>query len=278
MSTNVDEESFGFSQFAKLNFYKEVNRKLVDSVDLSFANRIIDLACGNGQLTRQIADRLEKTRDQVVIGIDRSKQAINEAQNSVKNAGEGLIRFVQGKVENLSNILSDSADVAFLGNAIHYIDDKRKFVSNLSSNIKPDGTFAFNTSFFEGGQPDEAQTFYRRWMMQALRFLKKEYDMSPDKDKKVESRKHLSAAEYEEILQEEGFGQFNSELIPVEMPVKGWEAISGYKDFIEGALPGVPLDVGREALRKTVRETYDKLDIDSVPRHWLQVVAKKSNA
>ncbi len=271
------DERFGFDRFAELDFYKNVNRKLVESVDLSFADRVIDLACGTGQMTKQITDRLQKSKDKIVIGIDRSQQALSDARNSVKDTRQDLVKFVQGSIENLSEVLSEPADAAFLGNAIHYIDRKQELIRSVSQNLNPGGMFAFNTSFFEGGQPAEARTFYRRWMMQALRYLRREHDISTDRDKKVESRKHLTSDEYETLLEDEDFEEINSELIPVDMPIKGWEAISEYRDFIQGALPGVTLDIGSQALKQALWETTQKLDIDTVPRNWLQVIARKGN-
>ena len=44
--------------------------------------------------------------------------------------------------------------------------------------------------------------------------------------------------------------------------------------FIEGALPGAPLEEGSEALQTGLARTMDELKVDSVPRHWLEVVAE----
>jgi hypothetical protein len=44
--------------------------------------------------------------------------------------------------------------------------------------------------------------------------------------------------------------------------------------FIEGALPGAPLEEGSEALQKGLARTLDELKVNEVPRYWLEVVAE----
>ena len=50
--------------------------------------------------------------------------------------------------------------------------------------------------------------------------------------------------------------------------------IGRFSLFIEGALPGAPLEEGSEALQIGLARTMDELKVDSVPRHWLEVVAE----
>ena len=65
-------------------------------------------------------------------------------------------RFVQSHVEQLSdNIKESSTDAIFFCNAIHYVSDKDALIAEVTKSLKPGGKFAFNTSFFDGGQPPE---------------------------------------------------------------------------------------------------------------------------
>ena len=76
--------------------------------------------------------------------------------------------------------------------------------------------------------------------MRSLRILKREHGMSPDAAQKVESRQHLSAEQYEQLLEESGFRIVKSEVADIDVPESGWFHISGFRDWIEGVLPGVP--------------------------------------
>jgi hypothetical protein len=61
-----------------------------------------------------------------------------------------------------------------------------------------------------------------------------------------------------------------------ELDCQAWEDISEFSMFIEGALPGVPLEVGMEALKVGVRQAFEELRLQAVPRIWMQVVARRT--
>ena len=59
----------------------------------------------------------------------------------------------------------------------------------------------------------------------------------------------------------------------VEVPLEGWVDISKFSDFIEGAMPGVPLDKASESLIKAAKETFEEMKITYTTRNWLDIVA-----
>ena len=60
------------------------------------------------------------------------------------------------------------------------------------------------------------------------------------------------------------------------VPIEGWLDISGFEDFIVGVMPGVPLDKASAALREGIVQSFRELDIEYVPRNWLEVVAVRA--
>ena len=60
------------------------------------------------------------------------------------------------------------------------------------------------------------------------------------------------------------------------MPLRAWQDIGRYWLFIEGALPGVPIPIGADALEHSAAEAMAELDITEVPRNWLHIVAQHS--
>src|SRR3972149_2442979 len=75
-------------------------------------------------------------------------------------------------------------DALFFGNAIHLVKEKAAVVQQVYVGLREGGTFSFNTSFFQGAEPPESLQFYRRWMMKALRFLREQYGLSPDREQR----------------------------------------------------------------------------------------------
>ena len=49
-----------------------------------------------------------------------------------------------------------------------------------------------------------------------------------------------------------------------------------FQDFIEGVMPGVPLEIARECLQQACKETWDEMGLDTVPRYWMMVVASRA--
>jgi hypothetical protein len=58
------------------------------------------------------------------------------------------------------------------------------------------------------------------------------------------------------------------------MPPESLADIGRFSLFIEGALPGVPLEEGSEALQVGLVRALDELQLSAVPRYWLEVVAE----
>jgi len=209
-----------------------------------------------------------------VIAIEPSETAIDAARRNLENLKGAVVRFVQGGAEALSQLVRGPVDAVFFCNAIHLVEDKDHVLDEIKQTLRPDGTFSFNTSFYNGAEPPEAELFYRKWMMKALRVLKREYGLSPDKTR-VEARHRLTEDEYIALLESNGFRIEKKEVMQVELPLSGFESISEYSLWIEGVLPGVPLEAGARSLIEGARQTFEELQIKYSPRNWLLVVASR---
>ena len=153
--------------------------------------------------------------------------------------------------------------------------DKDKVVHDIGAALRTGGKFAFNTSFYEGGQHEESSAFYTKWMFKAFRILRKEYGLKPNKAAKVASRRQLTPKEYSDLLERNGLTILKQEVDTVQVPIEGWLDISTFSDFIEGTMPGVPMNEASAALQEGIRQTYSELNVTHVPRNWLDIIAVK---
>ncbi|HEY8766429.1 MAG TPA: class I SAM-dependent methyltransferase [Dehalococcoidia bacterium] len=265
---------FTLDKFAQHPFYQEVNRRLVALTGLRTGQHVVDLGAGTGAVTRLLAEQV-KDHGAEVIAVEPSQTAIEVATRNLENLRDGLVRFIQGSAERLSQLVRGPVDAVFFCNAIHLVQEKELVLNEIKQTLREDGTFSFNTSFYQGAEPPESQLFYRKWMIKALRVLKSEYGISPDKTK-VEARHRLTEAEYVALLEDNGFRIRNREVVQVEMPLSGFESISEYSLWIEGVLPGVPLEAGAASLREGARQAFQELGLKFSPRNWLLVVASRA--
>lgn len=269
-------EKFGFAEFANNPFYRTQNARLIDMAGVGSGQRIIDLACGTGGVTKLIVERLLGARDSMIIGIDHSAAALKQAMEELKDARDSAVQFVQSRVEQVSESVKESADTVFFCNAIHYVPDKDALLAEISTALKPGGKLAFNTTFFEGAHLPETAVYYRKWMLKAARFLRREYGLSSVRSERVEARKQLTPDEYRGLLEGNGFQVARQEIDTVQFTREGFLDISTFEDFIEGTMPGVPLDKASAALQAGVIEAFDEMRVDSIPRNWLDIVAVRA--
>jgi len=272
MDPTPKDERFSFHRFARQSFYEAVNARLVDLANVDTRQCVLDLACGTGAVTQLILDKLQGLRDRCVVAMDASTEALEIARRNLAERRSATVEFIQGRAESLSDSVQRRVDAVIFCNAIHMMEEKDKIVGEVNEVLNPGGVFAFNTTFFDGAQPSETELFYRRWMMRSLRYLKRQYGLKPDRDR-VMARQPLDVDEYEALLNRQGFDVAERRLETVEVPLEGWLGISQFRDFVQGALPGVPLDEAVEALQSTVSQVFEEMNIESVPRLWLHVVA-----
>jgi ubiquinone/menaquinone biosynthesis C-methylase UbiE len=240
------------------------------------SQRVVDLGAGTGAVTTLILETMHPDGGEVV-AVEPSESALEIARRDLQERWGAVVRFAQGRAENLSRFVQRTADAVVFCNAIHLVEDKRRMLHEVSEALRERGLFAFNSTFFDGAQPPDTMPFYVLWVRRALRIFREENpEMRREKEDKAQARIQLSVDEYKQLLAEGGFDIEHVELWPVDMPLEGFQAISEYELFARGALPGVPLALAVDCLRRGAAEAFRELKLKSVPRNWLQVVAVKA--
>jgi ubiquinone/menaquinone biosynthesis C-methylase UbiE len=268
------ERKWTLDAFAQHPFYQDINRRLVAITGLKKGQQVVDLGAGTGSVTRILAEQVANHNGEV-IAIEPSETALEAARRNLENIGGAVVRLIQGSAERLSQIVRGPVDAVFFCNAIHLVSEKERVLQEIRRTLRKDGTFSFNTTFYNGAEPAESELFYRRWMMRALRALKTNYGIMPDKTR-TEARHRLSEEEYLALLKSNGFKIKTREVVPVDLPLSSFETISEYSLWIEGVLPGVPFEAGCESLKIGARDAFNELGLVSSPRNWLLVVARRA--
>ncbi len=114
---------------------KEWGLKLITEFDFTGNERVLDLGCGDGFLTAQIADLVP---DGYVIGIDASYGMIKSALKHRR----GNLEFKQMDINNLA--FENEFDLIFSNAALHWIKNHDALLSNVLNHLKTDGIIRFN--------------------------------------------------------------------------------------------------------------------------------------
>jgi ubiquinone/menaquinone biosynthesis C-methylase UbiE len=268
---DADEARFSFAKFASHPFFREVNAWLVSHAGIRPGSDVVDLGCGPGATTELILQRMGIPPLGHIFAIDPSASALVQAAQRIQSA---IVKFIQGTAERLS-ILVPPVDTVVFCNAIHLVRDKAQVITGISKVLRPDGVLAFNTTFFDGAYSQDTHRFYKVWVLRAMRWLHEQGHVVARGAKATAMQWH-SAEEYRRMLEASGFAETEMQFQEKRLSCQAWEDISEFSLFIEGALPGVPLEIGAEALKIGVRQAFQDLKLQSVPRIWLQVIARRT--
>jgi ubiquinone/menaquinone biosynthesis C-methylase UbiE len=269
--TAAEDERFSFARFAAHPFLKEVNEWLVGRAGITPGSDVVDLGCGPGAVTELILKWMGIPPQGRVFAIDPSPSALVQAAERVQSA---IVRCIQGTAERLGQLVPPVDTVVFC-NAIHLVREKAQVLAGISKVLHPAGVLEFNTTFFDGAYVADTHRFYKLWVLRAVRWLRQR-GYSVARGVKATAMEWLSPEEYRRLLQAAGFGDTHMELHEKHLSCQAWEDISEFSLFIRGALPGIPLAQGAEALKIGVRQAMEELRLQTVPRIWLQAIARRT--
>jgi len=214
---------------------KEIGRSVIDSIKWRGDERVVDLGCGDGKLTAEIASRLSSGS---VLGLDSSASMIEAAR---KHRAENL-SFQVMDVTHLSFV--EEFDLAFSNAALHWVLDQRTMLGNLRQGLKHRGRLRVNFAG-DGNCPNLLEGMRRKMaderFRERFRGFRWPWYMP-------------SAQEYARVLEEAGFEQIE---VWSERADRLFSSEKEYRPFIEN-MAIVPLldqfeDLGeRDAFRQAV--------------------------
>ncbi len=126
-----------FEPILLLGKQAEYDKHILSLLELNSADRVLDLGCGTGVLTRMIADRLDSKGGGVSVGIDAAAKMILVAG---KKRGSGNCRFEVMAAEDLS-FEDQSFDAVVSSLFFHHVplDLKEKALAESFRILRPGG-------------------------------------------------------------------------------------------------------------------------------------------
>ena len=118
------------SSAAQLQWAKELIAKL----GLAGNERVLDIGCGDGKITAEIARSLPGG---TVTGVDSSPEMIRFAQEHFPCSEYRNLSFIPGDARALP--FSGEFDVVFSNAALHWISDHRLVLAGIAKSLRPGG-------------------------------------------------------------------------------------------------------------------------------------------
>lgn len=278
--------------------YIQANREFLSSLPLDAVRQVLDLACGTGVMTELL---FELRPNLSVIGIDISAESLEigrelfeKKQLLVKDklsldaavaSGKGSVMLLQGSADELP-VESESADMVVMGGSIHLLPDKDKLLQGIARVLRPNGLFAFNTSFYAGTYPEGTESFYTEWLKEALAVLEEKNEALRAAGEKPIPRQRgkggrafnkgwMSPPQWTELLKRYGFAVLREYQRSVMMTQQSFETVGAYSGLSEVLMSGYPVEIASECLQVGARRAFEKLDSQEIPRLWLEMAATK---
>jgi ubiquinone/menaquinone biosynthesis C-methylase UbiE len=276
-----DKENYTFDPFARHAFYHAINQSLVRTAVERFVAsqpdqrhlRVVELASGTGLVTEIILQEFaHQGRSVGMTCIEPSSEARTLARERLH---EREVQFVDGDAAHLAQFVQN-VDLVFCCNAIHLLPQQPEVVAQVAASLAPGRFFACNTAFFDGATPPGAESYSFLLVRRAIGWLRQHHPtVRPSRRGQTPSVAWHTAAEYVALCEGAGLHIVDQTLEEAQMSIQAVQDIGSYWLFIEGALPGVPTALGAEALQHAAVEAADELQMTSVPRIWLQLIAQR---
>jgi trans-aconitate 2-methyltransferase len=123
----------GYARIAQLQ--QAMAAEALALLNLKGTERVLDVGCGNGKVTAQIAARLPEG---TVVGIDPSSEMIAFASKQFSPAALSNLRFEVGDARSLP--FADEFDLVVSFNALHWVPDQDNALRSIRRTMKANST------------------------------------------------------------------------------------------------------------------------------------------
>jgi trans-aconitate 2-methyltransferase len=113
-------------------------QELVPKLKLKGTEALLDIGCGNGKITAELAKCLP---DGLVVGIDSSAQMIKLAQNTFPSREHPNLSFQV--MDAMKLLFRSEFDVVFSNAALHWIVNQKAVLEGVQRSLKVDGRLLF---------------------------------------------------------------------------------------------------------------------------------------
>ncbi len=126
------------SEYARISALQAaMAEEVLSLLDLKGTERILDIGCGNGKTTAEIAARVPQG---AVVGVDASAGMVAFAAAHSDPALHPNLQFAVADARHLP--YQHEFDLVVSFNALHWIPEQAQALQSIRSAVKPDGRFS----------------------------------------------------------------------------------------------------------------------------------------
>ena len=214
-------------------------KELLAKLNLLGHEAVLDLGCGDGRITVEIAKMVKAGS---VVGVDNSAEMIKLASEKYPAEKYGNLSFEVMDAKELR--FAGKFDAVFSNAAMHWVDDHKKVLEGINRSLKPGGRFLIQT----GGTGNAEAAFETISRIAAMEEWQP-YLIN------VKSPYHFfSSEDYNKLIPEAGFKPVRIELLQKDMVHDG---IDGFKGFIRTTWLPYTQRIPEDKREKFITETAE---------------------
>ncbi len=271
-------ELVDYDPFAELPLARDIIKFFTSTIGISPGSRVLDVGAGTGESAEVILEYLkspEGCRGKITL-LEPEERLLERARQRLP---DGVAEYAHGYAQDLDemNIEAGAFDFTVWSNGIHYLEDEVSLDRALRAIRRcTREKFGAWTTFMSEAYLGRTARFAGLWVLRAYRKL----GIDPKKERaKSHSLGIRGSAEYTAALKRAGFSAVKTKLVQFDLSPEVWESIARFRDYVGNALPEIPghpeitLSMRSEALVESVKEVYERLKVETLPRNWLYIEA-----
>ena len=116
---------------------EDITRKLIERGEIKSGMKILDLGCGDGNVTFLLSNYVGS--EGIVVGIDSNENAIDNAQKKSKELGLSNLYFFVGDITQDFKIEHSNFDVIIVRRVLMYLSNPQSTIATAIKYLKPNG-------------------------------------------------------------------------------------------------------------------------------------------
>lgn len=125
----------------KGNRVDPVTERLLDEAGIGVGMKVLELGCGNGDVTRMIAERVGPSGQ--VYGVDRNEKALADAQQQTTDAGFRNVKFSHCDLNDPNTLPTRLVNAVVARRVLMYLRDRTAVLRRVTSLLELQGVVAF---------------------------------------------------------------------------------------------------------------------------------------
>lgn len=216
-------------------FVHQYGENVLELLEIKQGMRILDLGCGNGELTKKISDL-----GAYALGVDSSEELLSVAKEKYPS-----IEFIHQDATELT--LDAPVDAVFSNAVFHWIPEARQapMLERVFATIKAGGQFVFEFGGYKNNQ---------------LIHLALEKAFNDRKLQYVMPFYFPTIAQYATLLEEAGFDVRDMKLFPRFTKLKGEDGLADWiRMFVKTPFQGISAEMTEEIICEAVEHLKPQL-------------------